>query len=80
VISTDNKGVRDIIHNEEDGYITKTGDAEAISTLVNNLLANPEKLATMQRQAHRRGKDFSWELSGDKFDKILTELLETEKS
>lgn len=75
VVSTDNKGVRDIITDAKNGYITTPGNADEMIERVRSLLKDLDLLQTMQRAAHRRGKDFSWDLSGNKLETILTQLV-----
>lgn len=75
IVSTDNKGVRDIITDSVNGYITSPGKPDEIIRRVRALLKDSELLNTMQEKAYRRSKDFSWEISGDRMSNILTKLV-----
>lgn len=75
VVSTDNKGVRDIITDSKNGYITSPGNSVEMIRRVRGLLKNQDLLHRMQERAHIRGKDFSWELSGDRLSNILAKLV-----
>lgn len=73
VISTDNKGVRDIIVHEDSGYITETGNVDYLELYLKKLMESDELLERMRKNAHRRSKLFNWKDSGDKLHRILTE-------
>jgi len=75
VISTDNKGVRDIIEHEKSGYITETGSVQALEYYLTKLLQSDDLLTRMQKAAYTRSKVFSWKDSGDRLDRILKELV-----
>lgn len=72
VVSTDNKGVRDIIENGESGFITPPGNIYDLYKRADELLTNPELRIKIQKAGLHRSHKFDWELSLTAFEDILT--------
>lgn len=72
VVSTDNKGVRDMIEDGQTGYLTTPGEMLELASRVNFLLEHPQSWQRMQRASYFRSKAFSWEKSADMFNQVLT--------
>lgn len=72
VVSTDNKGVRDIIENGYTGFLTAPGKDSELAARITFLLENAESFKRMQRQSYQRSTDFSWKQSVDKFEQLLS--------
>ncbi len=75
VVSTDNKGVRDMIQNGITGYLTPPGRDSELAARVIFLLENAESLKRMQRRSYTKSTDFSWQQSVEKFEHILTDSI-----
>ena len=73
VVSTDSKGVRDMIQNGVTGYLTPAGQVSDLAARVIFLLENTESLKKMQRHSHRKSTEFSWQQSADDFERILSQ-------
>lgn len=73
VVSTDNKGVRDMIQNGTTGYLTPTGKDSDLAARAIFLLENEASLKRMQRQSYEKSRHFSWQQSADQFEDLLTQ-------
>ena len=73
VVSTDSKGVRDMIQNGITGYLSPPGQTSDLAARVTFLLENADSLKRMQRQSHRKSTEFSWQQSADDFERILSQ-------
>ncbi|MBT3630255.1 MAG: glycosyltransferase family 4 protein [Candidatus Marinimicrobia bacterium] len=73
VVSTDNKGVRDMIQNGTTGFLTPTGKDSDLAARVNFLLENPASLKRMQKQSYEKSTEFSWQQSADQFERLLSQ-------
>lgn len=72
VVSTDNKGVRDMIEDGQTGYLTTPGKISELAMRVNFLLEHPQSMQRMQGASYLRSKAFSWEKSADMFNQVLS--------
>jgi len=71
VISTDNKGVRDIIDHDINGYIVPTGDVDALEGRIAYLLEHPAEQEKLQAAGLLKSKTFSWDRSALLMEKTL---------
>ena len=71
VVSMDNLGVRDIIDNEENGFIVPVKDTESMINKVQSMLDNSIFEKQMQSRALEKSELFSWARSGKEMEKIL---------
>ena len=71
IVSSDNKGIRDIISDGVEGYIVDVGDPQTIADRVLHILEDRERLTRMSAAALRRADAFSWEYSADKLEDVL---------
>ncbi len=71
VVSTDNKGVRDIIDHGKNGYITMAGRSDGLSQLAELLLNDAALLDRVHRKAIHRSKTFSWDTAVLEFESVL---------
>ena len=74
VVSTDNKGVRDMIEDGQSGYITTPGQISELAGRVNFLLKHPDSLSRMQARSFQKSSEFSWEQSADMFNQLLSSV------
>jgi glycosyltransferase involved in cell wall biosynthesis len=72
VVSTDNKGVRDMIEDGQTGYLTSPGEMLELASHANFLLEHPQSWRRMQKASYLRSKAFSWEKSADRFNQLLS--------
>jgi len=72
VVSTDNKGVRDMIKNGQTGYITAPGDIAEMAARVSFLLEHPASLGKMQTRSFQKSSEFSWERSAHMFNQLIS--------
>ncbi len=74
VVSTDNKGVRDMIENGQTGYITTPGKISELASRVDFLLKHPDSLSSMQTRSFQKSSQFSWEQSAEMFNQLLSKI------
>lgn len=61
VVSTDNKGVRDIIQQGKSGFITLPGRSDELIEHALKLLANSDLMKKVQKEAVLRSQKFNWQ-------------------
>lgn len=71
VVSTDNKGVRDIIQHGRSGFITVPGRAQDLAAHAQRLLSNPEEIAAMRQAGLNRSHHFDWQHAVTEFEQVL---------
>ena len=71
VISTDNKGVSDIVDHIQNGFITETGSSRALVEKITFLLENPAEMKRLQTAGYKKSETFSWDESTAQLEKIL---------
>ncbi len=71
VISTDNKGVRDIITDGHNGSLVLPGRPGDLVKKFKQVLGNPQLIKKFQREGLFKSEFFSWEKSTDKLEKII---------
>jgi glycosyltransferase involved in cell wall biosynthesis len=59
-IAGDFGGVKDAVTNNESGVLVPTGDPDALSAAISELLESPERLRRLADGARRRASDLSW--------------------
>ncbi|HWY51307.1 MAG TPA: glycosyltransferase family 4 protein [Chthoniobacterales bacterium] len=74
VITTTATAAPDIITDGSDGFIIKSGDADALATKMEFCLGNRERVAEMGLGARAKAERFSWDAYGDRWTKILQEI------
>jgi len=73
LVSTDNKGVRDIITAGSSGYITEPGNAKELAARAHMLLNDPEQQQRMRRAALEQSAGFDWDRSTDMLEQLFSE-------
>lgn len=71
VVSTDNKGVRDIVDHEQNGFITPTGEVQPLAEKIDYLLKHPSRLVQLKQAGLKKSQRFSWERSALEMEKTL---------
>jgi len=71
VVSTDNKGVRDIIDDKQNGFIVPPGRPADITAKVHFLLLNTQYYNRFQSNGLYKSKSFSWDESADKLNELF---------
>jgi glycosyltransferase involved in cell wall biosynthesis len=74
VITTDRTIGPDIIKNRENGWIVKSGSAEAIKQVVEELLMHPKQIAARGEQAIATAAKRPWTEYGNDLVKAITEI------
>lgn len=74
VITTDRTIGPDIIKNRENGWLVKSGSAEAIKQVVEELLMHPEQIAAQGEQAIATAAKRPWTEYGNDLVKAITEI------
>ena len=80
VISTDNKGVRDIVDHKKNGMITKTGSSNALVEKIALLLEHPEEMKRLQSAGFKKSETFSWDDSTTRMEAIFSEICKQEQA
>jgi glycosyltransferase involved in cell wall biosynthesis len=75
-VSTDNKGVRDIIEEGHSGFITEPGDPDSLVTRSETLLNNGIREHSMRQESWLRSRRFSWERSADQLETMFNTPLQ----
>lgn len=78
VVSTDNRGVRDILEHGSSGYVTLRGRSDGLSQLAEMILNDVDLLNRISRNAIQRSKLFSWQRSVLAFEGVLSAKIQTE--
>jgi len=60
---------------DERGRLFDFQDTEGLSSILLDLLDEPEKLKTLQRNARHYGKTITWTKSGDKYVRLVQEVI-----
>jgi glycosyltransferase involved in cell wall biosynthesis len=77
VLSSDFKPIKEIIRNEENGFLFKAGDKEDFLNKLNYILSlDKEKLETISKNAYETGKQFTWENRAKEILQFMKELNE----
>lgn len=71
VISTDNKGVRDIVDHEQNGFITPTGNMQVLADKIDYLLTHHDVWQAMHEAGLEKSLTFSWDDSARRMEKTL---------
>lgn len=71
VVGYDVPGLRDSVLNGETGILVKEDSPARLATSLVSLLRNQELLTTLSSNALSFSKQFNWDISCDKFDKII---------
>jgi len=71
VVSTDNKGVRDIIDHEKNGFITPTGEVSDLVERIDFLLTHPTEFEEYQKAGLQKSASFSWDKSALMMEQTL---------
>lgn len=75
VIATENTGGKDIIDDGNMGFIIPARSAKAISTILNQLYAQPQLLANLKNNLNNSSKpNFTWEQYGERYKKLINIL------
>lgn len=74
VVSTDNKGVNDIIENGKSGYIIPSNKPDDMVNQIEDLLLKTETLQQTRIAGVNRSKHFNWNRSAEKLSNILMEV------
>ncbi|MGM0472197.1 MAG: glycosyltransferase [Bacillota bacterium] len=77
VVALNGTGVRDIITNQQDGYLVKPGDQEGFLERVKKLLADDELYEEMSQQAYQKAKQYSSSTLAQNMLDCYQDLLET---
>ena len=71
VVSTDNKGVRDIIQDGRNGFITLPGRSEDLLKRASELLEDEALRTSFSKSGRLRSKHFTWSAAVDEFETLL---------
>ena len=74
-VSTDNKGVRDIVEDGHSGYITKPGRPASLVAWSEALLRHPDQEESMRKQGWERSRAFSWNHSANQLEALFNTKL-----
>jgi glycosyltransferase involved in cell wall biosynthesis len=61
VVAADNGGAHDVITHETDGFLTPTGDVEAMTSRCLRLINNPYEAIRIARAAAETARSYTWE-------------------
>jgi len=73
VVSTDNKGVRDIIDDSNNGFLTRPGRSSDLAGKVKLLLNSTMYLKRFRRNGLKKSRMFSWDKSADALEGLFLE-------
>jgi len=76
VVSSDNKGVNEIIKNNQNGFIVRQNYKSEFVLRITQLIENSHLLKTFRQAGLKKSKEFSWERSTDQLESILNKHLE----
>jgi glycosyltransferase involved in cell wall biosynthesis len=77
VVASDAGGLPEVVENDVTGYVVPKGDAAALASAIDRLLADDALRARMGEAGRARALDrFDWDLSVKKFEAIYASMLE----
>jgi glycosyltransferase involved in cell wall biosynthesis len=76
IIANDAGGTKEVVRNEENGYLIKDESPEQIAELINQLLDNPDKILEMGLNSKNRVMtEFTLPRMGEEFEKVYSSVL-----
>jgi starch synthase len=75
VITTTATAGPDIITQDQDGWILDPGDLDTLISAMRFCLENPDRVTEMGANARRTAERFSWDAYGDRWVKILRDVI-----
>lgn len=80
IISTNVGGLKDLIVNDENGYLIEVGDYKSLADKISVLINNDEKIKTMGESLYSKVKEkFSSDVMASEHVKIYKEIMKKEK-
>jgi glycosyltransferase involved in cell wall biosynthesis len=76
VITTTATAGPDIIENGVEGFIIEPGDKEGLRIAINFFIDNPSQIEIMGRAARKKAEQYSWDAYGDRWEKIIHDVIE----
>jgi glycosyltransferase involved in cell wall biosynthesis len=73
-IGYDVSGLRDSIVDAETGFLVKDGNIEELACMICMVLEDERLRERLSRNAFEYAKNFSWDESAEKFEKIIEEV------
>lgn len=75
VVAFDTGGLREVIGENEGGWVVPQGDSEQLATAINRLLEDPELAGRLGRQGQQRAERFSVRSMMDGYERVYDEVL-----
>ena len=72
VIATESSGGEDIISNNINGYVVKTGDYNEVAKKIVEIRQNPKILEGLRRHLYKKENNLTWEKYGMKYSTLLS--------
>lgn len=75
VVSTSTGAAKDLITDDVNGYVVDVGDAKALATRMNDILAlSPEAWSSMSEAAYQQAHSRNWDTSAKEFETALKSI------
>lgn len=75
VIGSNSGGIPEIVHDGENGFLTREKDSKAIAQKINALLTNKEGYEKMSENAVLTAKEYDYKVLGKKYSRLIKEVL-----
>ncbi len=76
VIGSNSGGIPEIVHDGENGFLTREKDSKAIAQKINALLTNKEGYEKMSESAVLTAKEYDYKVLGKKYSLLIKEALD----
>ncbi len=75
VITTERTAGPDLIEHGENGWLVKAGDTEALRSMIESLIANPEQIGKVGKAAMQTARQRPWQVYGEELATKIQHLL-----
>jgi alpha-maltose-1-phosphate synthase len=79
VITTENTGGKDLITNNEQGFIIEPGNSKSLVETMNYFIDNRGEIDRMSTNSRERALEFSWDNYGNRWEDIIKEVCKKER-
>ena len=76
VITTTATAGPDIIEHGKEGFIIEPGDKKGLTDAIQYFIDNPHQIEIMGRAARKKAEQYSWDAYGDRWEKIIHQVIE----
>jgi glycosyltransferase involved in cell wall biosynthesis len=79
IIATEATGITDIMLDQQDGWLVPSCDANALTSVMQEAISNPQTVRERARSAAKRAEPYSWEAYGERAAKFLSNFISNDQ-